>query len=159
MSGEPSLFYPVETEVLDVTRDPTLTYADPVVIQVLLDEYPSIRLLKGLGWFVDDPATLPIIGYLPYYYLDGQGQSQPLPVRERAVVKFAYESQDAAVARNFQITKVSGSGLRNHWWVVQLAPVRDVFTPAVGADENYVFLDVPDLEDGVVVTPPEEPAP
>jgi hypothetical protein len=142
--GIPASLYLVDTSTADHENDVTKTLLPAISIHTALEEYPSLKTLKGLGWFTEDENNLPVIAYLPTYYVDAEGVEISLYPTKHAEMEIGYNENGNT--RRFIITEVKYSGYEIHWYICKLAPWKEIIPQSTSLGENNVYLDMSKAE-------------
>lgn len=148
-------YYPVAESVANLYSDRQIVYEDPVELYIHLDQYPSIKFLRNLGWYVEDKDNLPILAYLPHStygqdYWTPHHEAQPpvpdmeyLPVKRGAKLVLHSNVADSLNEREFIVTDTRTGELPHVATICKLAPVRMLYQPtehSEGQDPNYQYL-------------------
>lgn len=120
----------------DLYNDPTSLYEEPLVLEVLFDENPKVKMMKSLGWYNEDEEIRPLLIYLPIYK---NQQRDLINVMEECLVEIVYFGINKTAI--FKISSKRLDSLYGNYWVCKCVPERKVqFT--YDPSDGYDFLDI-----------------
>jgi len=135
--GSTAIYHELAEVRKDIYNDPTTKYCAPIVLEVLFDENPKVKMLRDFGWFNEDEEIRPLIVYLPIYRDD---QRNLLNVQEHALLELVYMGVNKTAW--FRITAKRLDSLYGNYWICKCAPERKIVfihNPKDGYD--YLSLD------------------
>lgn len=138
MHGIDSQFYAISVEQSNLYDDDNHIYEEPVNIPVIFQQFPDIRTLKKLGWFVGDTEDLPILMYIPFYDLEGN----EIAVKDNVKISLPIEVPSLDT-KTFKVKKIASKSFSALYWVVNIVPVPDTELKADEGDtdeDGFTFI-------------------
>lgn len=105
---------------IDSKRD---SYDSHIETRITYEEFPTIKTLKSLGWYVDSESS-PAIGYIPVLYQDKYGEFANFEpsIDDRIEVRVNPHDRNSSV-RSFLIKDFVGNGFPSVvYYTVKLVP-------------------------------------
>jgi hypothetical protein len=105
----------------DIKTTESTTYGEPVNIQMVFEEQPTVKALKSLGWY-DEGETLPFLGLVPIKY---EG-IDIMPVKDD-VIEIQANPIDNFPPKKLLMKDFASRGSFPNvvYWVVKLVPYRE----------------------------------
>jgi len=113
-------FYNCCSDISDFYQDPNLKWEKPVLLPVIFDDHPKVKILKDYGWFTEDEEDRPQLVYLPMY--KDWTTKELLKLNDNSLIRVHYFGQN--FASEFRITDKRMDSLYGVYWVCKLAPER-----------------------------------
>jgi hypothetical protein len=119
--GCTAVFHELKSATSDLYNDPDTLYYPPVVLDILLDENPKVKMLKDLGWYNEDEEIRPLLIYLPIY----KNQDKDLlNVRENCLIEVVYMGVNTR--STFRISSKRLDSIYGNYWVCKCVPERRI---------------------------------
>lgn len=104
----------------DFYQDPECKWDSPIKLSAIFEDNPKIKILKDLGWYIEDEEIRPMIIYLPMYR--DWTSKEVLNIKENSLIKVHYFGQSSP--SEFRITDKKMDSVYGCYWVCKLAPER-----------------------------------
>lgn len=112
-------YYACISDKDDWNNDPNVRWAEPILLPVIFDDSPRVKILKNFGFYSEDDER-PTLLYLPMY-IDWMTKDL-LDVRENSLIRVHYFGQN--IPAEFRITDKRMDSVYGIFWVCKLAPER-----------------------------------
>ena len=112
-------FYNCTKDESDFNNDPNLEWEKPIVLPVIFDDHPKVKIIRELGWYTEDDER-PTLVYLPMYR-DWETK-ELLDLRDNSLMRIYYYGQKQG--SDFRVTSKKLDSLYGVYWVCKLAPER-----------------------------------
>lgn len=109
--------------VLDLNQDfnfklDNVSYAEPIDVNIIFEDFPTIATLKRYNWFRDDEGTVAPIALLPWFKND-------VALDPQIGTKVRIIDPLGKIDRDFIVTEVNANNYYMIHYAVKLAPYRD----------------------------------
>ncbi len=134
--GCTAIYREVKLTTKDLYNDPTNHYEDPIVLEVLFDENPKVKVMKSYGWYNEDEEIRPLLIYLPIYK---NIHRELLNVMEESIIEIVYAGVEKRAL--FKISAKRLDSLFGNYWICKCVPERRVcfhYNP----EDGFEFLGV-----------------
>ena len=112
-------FYNCKFEQQDFNQDLNLMWDDAIRLPVIFDDAPKVKVLKNLGWYIEDDER-PELVYLPMY--KDWMTKELLDVKENSIIRLYYFGGISTA--DFRVTDKKMDSVYGVYWVCKLAPER-----------------------------------
>lgn len=112
-------FYNCVYDDSDFNNDPNNLWEDKIILPIIFDDHPKVKVIKELGWFTEDDER-PMLAYLPIY--KDWTTKELLHLREQSLMRVFYYGND--MPAEFRVTDKKMDSLYGVYWVCKLAPER-----------------------------------
>lgn len=112
-------FYNCMYDNSDFNNDPNCLWEDKIILPVIFDDHPKVKVIKELGWFTEDDER-PMLVYIPMYR--DWTTKELLHLREQSLIRVFYYGNE--IPSEFRITDKKMDSLYGVHWVCKLAPER-----------------------------------
>lgn len=125
---------------LDINHDPEYKFLEGDSLDIILEERPSERFLKSLGWYSEEEDDLPLIAYISRD--DWSGEKIKLLEGVKIILPFQISSEHGT--RDYEIIKVKALPPNGIAYVANLVPIREKYEEEKEKDNeqniNYHIL-------------------
>ena len=112
-------FYNCMYDDSDFNNDPNTLWEDKIILPVIFDDHPKVKVMKEYGWYTEDDER-PMLVYIPMYR--DWTTKELLNLRENSLIRIFYYGNETP--SEFRITDKRMDSLYGVHWICKLAPER-----------------------------------
>lgn len=131
-------FYNCVSDKSDFNNDPNIKWDDRVILPVIFDDAPKVKIIKELGWYTEDDER-PMLAYLPIY--KDWTTKELLRLHEQSLMRIYYYGQ--SIPSEFRVMDKRLDSIYGVYWICKLAPERlDKFVLVEESGRHFLKLDI-----------------